>query len=103
MEHYFNLVIHDAFVNSLNYNLSYYMYNNFNYFSKVIQLTYASMNILKSFPYIYSTFYKSSNKEYRKFIIYNRFIIVYYIENTTVNIVYFYDGRKNSSINFENI
>ena len=103
MEHYFKLVIHDAFVKSLDYNLNFYKHNYYNYFKRVIKLTYASMNILKSFPYIYPVFYKSFDKEYRKFIIYNHFIVVYYIENSTVNIIYFYDGRQKNKNKFETI
>lgn len=96
MECYFKLVIHDAFAKSLNDNLSYYEQNYYNFFCKVVRQAYASMNILKTFPYIYPVFYKTNDKEYRKIIINNHFIIVYYIENRDVHIIYFFDGRQES-------
>ena len=91
---YFKLVIHNAFTKSLNYNLLYYKKNHYNFFFKVIKKAYASMNILKTFPYIYTVFYKTNDKEYRKIIINNYFIIVYYIENRYVHIIYFFNGRQ---------
>ena len=66
MESYFKLVIHDAFAKSLNYNLHYYEQKHYNYFCKVVRQAYASMNVLKTFPYIYPIFYKTKEKEYRK-------------------------------------
>ena len=94
MECCFKLIIHDAFVKSLNYNLYYYEQNYYSLYRKVVTQAYTSMNILKTFPYIYPIFYKTNEKEYREIIIFNHFIIVYYIENHNVHIIYFFDGRQ---------
>lgn len=96
MECYFKLVIHDAFANSLNYYLYYYEQSYYSFLGRIVRQAYASMNILKTFPYIYPIFYRRNKKEYRKIIINNYFIIVYYIENSDVHIVYFFDGRQES-------
>lgn len=95
MGNYFNIIIEDSFDKSLNYNLYFYEQNFHNFYSKIVKQTYASLNILKSFPYIYPIFFKTSENQYRRIILNNYFIIVYFIESKTVHVVYFFDGRKN--------
>ena len=48
MECCFKLIIHDAFVKSLNYNLYYYEQNYYSLYRKVVTQAYTSMNILKT-------------------------------------------------------
>lgn len=64
------------FANSLNYYLYYYEQSYYSFLGRIVRQAYASMNILKTFPYIYPIFYRRNKKEYRKIIINNYFIIV---------------------------
>ena len=78
----------------LEYNMLKSNYYTINYINKVLIKIANAIAMLKIFPYITpSVKFKDKLGEYRKYVINNRFLIIFKIEQNNVYLLYFVDAR----------
>ena len=78
------------------HNLTFFLSNISENASKVLLQEYKkAMFLIKISPKLYPKLLINSEKEYRKFLFYRRYMIIYYIEECNIYIDYIIDCRTN--------
>ena len=73
------------------------------YADKIERKVYESIKLLKRFLYATPTLrIRGKPGNYKKIIIKHRFLIVFQIDNTNINLLYFIDGRQSPKNYFNN-
>lgn len=90
----YNIIISKQFYIMLEYNMLKSNYYTINYINKVLIKIDNAIAMLKIFPYATpSVKFKDKRGEYRKYVINNRFLIIFKIEQNNVYLLYFIDAR----------
>ena len=93
----FKIILTCDFKNMLYSRLEYYYLYSDNYVKTIIDELKAVIDIISKFPYIAPKY--NSNKNLRRFVIKNKFAIIYKIDVDEIHMLYFLDGRmKNNSL-----
>jgi len=83
-----------SFLSMLRYLLHRGKYYSVNYINKIVKEIYQAISMLKIFPYATPSIkFKNKPGEYRKYVINNRFLIIFKIEQNNVYLLYFVDAR----------
>jgi len=90
----YNIIISKQFYIMLECNMLKSNYYTINYINKVLIKIANAIAMLKTFHYATpSVKFKDKPGEYRKYVINNRFLIIYKIEQNNVYLLYFVDAR----------
>lgn len=87
----YNVTFTRDFNMMLNYHLEYYSLYSMLYVAKVMYEINEMVKVLEKFPYAAPTL--SKDNDIRKYIIKNRFSIIYRIDKNEVSLLYFLDNR----------
>ncbi len=93
----FKIILTHDFKNMFYNRLEYYYLYSESYVKTIIDELKAVINIISKFPYLAPKY--NSNKNVRRFVIKNKFAIIYKIDGDEIHMLYFLDGRmKNNSL-----
>ena len=91
----YNVIFSPSFIEMLEDELSHYITYSSTYASKVEKRVYEAIELLKIFPYATPTIkFRGDLEIYRKFIVYERFLLVFKVLDDTIHLDYFIDGRR---------
>ena len=91
----YKVLLASSFNTMLKYTLYKNKYYSIAYTNKVVDKIYQAITVIKTFPYATpSVKFKYKVGEYRKYIVSNRFLIIFKIESDNIYLLYFIDGRK---------
>lgn len=88
----YNIVVMPEFKKTLRQNLKYYSLFNNMYSLKIIYEINEMAKIIQKFPYVAQIL--SKDERIRKYIIKNRFSVIYRIKKDTIELLYFLDNRR---------
>ena len=92
----YKVILSPTFRKMFKEHLNKYKYYSDVYCNNIEKKLYNAINLLKLFPYSLPIIkYKGIPQIYRKYIIKNRFLIIFKIVNNNVYLLYFIDGRQN--------
>lgn len=90
----YNVIVAPSFEIMLTEVLYRNKYYSNSYTNNILNKTYVAISVLETFPYATpSVKFKDKQGEYRKYVINNRFLIIFKIEQNNVCLLYFVDAR----------